>query len=248
MAAGRPHRIFTFVRFCWRLNRRPLWADLCRSGPMLEGKCPAQSCRSRCPNRARRRATAREAKPDLPGTSSTAEVRPTATSTDAVSDVRFTTSHRTSQTRSCLSGVGQGSRPMADILSEIFEACSPVPPAAAEYVNTLGRPLSVRGKSRNPCGASFFSRSIRSPLTASREPTSETVFRLFVSSPGDVAVERAHLEAVVEKLNAEFKDRVASTQCPPWETNFYSADETFQKQIPETADCDLKCRLSQRRR
>jgi hypothetical protein len=66
----------------------------------------------------------------------------------------------------------------------------------------------------------------------------ESVFRLFVSSPGDVATERARLEAVVERLNAEFKDR-ARFDAVRWETNFYSAHETFQKQIPEAADCDL---------
>jgi eukaryotic-like serine/threonine-protein kinase len=67
---------------------------------------------------------------------------------------------------------------------------------------------------------------------------SESVFRLFVSSPGDVAAERARLEAVVEKLNAEFKDR-GRFDAVRWETNFYSAHETFQKQIPEAAECDL---------
>jgi eukaryotic-like serine/threonine-protein kinase len=67
---------------------------------------------------------------------------------------------------------------------------------------------------------------------------SESVFRLFVSSPGDVAAERARLEAAVEKLNAEFKDR-ARFDAVRWETNFYSAHKTFQKQIPEAAECDL---------
>src|SRR5882757_7136349 len=33
---------------CQRLVGCPLWADLCRSGAMLEGGCPAQSCRPRC--------------------------------------------------------------------------------------------------------------------------------------------------------------------------------------------------------
>ena len=65
-----------------------------------------------------------------------------------------------------------------------------------------------------------------------------TVFRLFVSSPGDVAAERVRLEAVVEKLNAEFKDR-ARFEAELWEDHSYSADETFQKQIPEAADFDL---------
>jgi glycine/D-amino acid oxidase-like deaminating enzyme len=59
----------------------------------------------------------------------------------------------------------------------------------------------------------------------------ETVFRLFLSSPGDVAAERARAEAVVEKLNAEFKDR-ARFDAVFWEDHFYSAHETFQEQIP----------------
>ena len=67
---------------------------------------------------------------------------------------------------------------------------------------------------------------------------SETVFKLFVSSPGDVTAERARAEAVVEKLNGEFKDR-ARFDPVFWEDHFYSAHETFQKQIPEAADCDL---------
>ena len=66
----------------------------------------------------------------------------------------------------------------------------------------------------------------------------EDVFHLFVSSPGDVAAERARAEAVVEKLNAEFKDR-ARFDAVFWEDHFYSAHETFQKQIPEAAECDL---------
>ena len=60
----------------------------------------------------------------------------------------------------------------------------------------------------------------------------EAVFRLFVSSPGDVAAERARAEAVGEKLNAEFKDR-ARFDAVFWEDHFYSADKTFQDQIPE---------------
>jgi tetratricopeptide (TPR) repeat protein len=66
----------------------------------------------------------------------------------------------------------------------------------------------------------------------------ETVFKLFVSSPGDVAAERARAEAVVEKLNAEFKDR-ARFDAVFWEDHYYSAHETIQDQIPEAADCDL---------
>lgn len=67
---------------------------------------------------------------------------------------------------------------------------------------------------------------------------SETVFRLFVSSPGDVMAERQRVDFVVERLNAEFAGR-ARFETVRWETSFYSAHETFQKQIPEAADCDL---------
>jgi hypothetical protein len=67
---------------------------------------------------------------------------------------------------------------------------------------------------------------------------SATIYRLFVSSPGDVATERARAEAAVEKLNVEFKDR-ARFDAIFWEDHFYSAHETFQKQISEAADCDL---------
>ena len=66
----------------------------------------------------------------------------------------------------------------------------------------------------------------------------ETVFRLFVSSPGDVPAERARAEAVVEKLNAEFKDR-ARFDAEFWEEHAYTADETYQEQIPEAAEFDL---------
>jgi hypothetical protein len=54
---------------------------------------------------------------------------------------------------------------------------------------------------------------------------SATIFRLFVSSPGDVATERARAEAF-EKLNAEFKDRVRFDGVF-WEDHFYSAHDTF---------------------
>jgi hypothetical protein len=52
----------------------------------------------------------------------------------------------------------------------------------------------------------------------------EAVFRLFASSPGDAAAERARAEAVVEKLNAEFKVR-ARFDAVFWEDHFYSAHE-----------------------
>jgi len=65
----------------------------------------------------------------------------------------------------------------------------------------------------------------------------ETVLRLFVSSPGDVQAERERVDLVVELLNAEFKGR-ARIETIRWETSFYSSHDTFQRQIPEAAECD----------
>lgn len=67
---------------------------------------------------------------------------------------------------------------------------------------------------------------------------SEHILNVFVSSPGDVAAERRRIQLVVERLNAEFKDRVRIDTIR-WETKFYSAHDTFQQQIPEAADCDI---------
>jgi tetratricopeptide (TPR) repeat protein len=66
----------------------------------------------------------------------------------------------------------------------------------------------------------------------------EQILRLFVSSPGDVADERRRVEIVVERLNAEFKGRVRIAAVR-WETEYYSAHDTFQKQIPEASGCDV---------
>ena len=89
-----------------------------------------------------------------------------------------------------------------------------------------------------PCAISNSHVSLVEQISLAGLVLSETVFKLFVSSPGDVAAERARAEAVVEKLNAEFKDR-ARFDPVFWEDHFYSAHETFQKQIPEAADCAL---------
>jgi tetratricopeptide (TPR) repeat protein len=62
--------------------------------------------------------------------------------------------------------------------------------------------------------------------------------RLFVSSPGDVPDERRRVDLVVERLNTEFEGRVR-IETIRWETSYYSAHDTFQKQIPEAADCDV---------
>jgi hypothetical protein len=66
----------------------------------------------------------------------------------------------------------------------------------------------------------------------------EQTLRLFVSSPGDVADERRRVEIVVERLNGEFNGRV-QIETMRWETEFYSAHDTFQKQIPEASACDV---------
>lgn len=62
--------------------------------------------------------------------------------------------------------------------------------------------------------------------------------RLFVSSPGDVEDERKRVEFVAERLNGEYAG-VARFETIRWETKFYKAHDTFQKQIPEAAECDI---------
>lgn len=64
------------------------------------------------------------------------------------------------------------------------------------------------------------------------------MLRVFVSSPGDVADERRRVDLVVERLNGEFEGRLRIEPIR-WETNYYSAHDTFQTQIPEAADCDV---------
>ena len=63
-------------------------------------------------------------------------------------------------------------------------------------------------------------------------------FRVFVSSPSDVMVERRRVEHVVSRLNGEFAG-VARLEAIRWETEFYQAYSTFQAQIPRSTDCDL---------
>lgn len=62
--------------------------------------------------------------------------------------------------------------------------------------------------------------------------------RLFVSSPGDVDDERKRVAFVAERLNGEYAG-LARFETIRWETKFYTAHDTFQKQIPEAADCDI---------
>ena len=63
-------------------------------------------------------------------------------------------------------------------------------------------------------------------------------FKVFVSSPGDVMVERRRVENVVSRLNGEFAG-VARLQTIRWEIGFYQAYSTFQAQISRSIDCDL---------
>ena len=63
-------------------------------------------------------------------------------------------------------------------------------------------------------------------------------FRVFVSSPGDVMVERRRVENVVSRLNGEFAG-VALLQTIRWETESYQAHSTFQAQIARSTECDL---------
>ena len=62
--------------------------------------------------------------------------------------------------------------------------------------------------------------------------------RIFVSSPGDTRFERSRLDRVTQRLNGEFQG-VARLTTIRWETEFYRAHDTFQAQIPESAQCDI---------
>jgi WD40 repeat protein/tetratricopeptide (TPR) repeat protein len=63
-------------------------------------------------------------------------------------------------------------------------------------------------------------------------------YKIFVSSPGDVMLERRRVENVVSRLNGEFVG-VARLETIRWETEFYQAHRTFQAQIPRSTECDL---------
>jgi hypothetical protein len=62
--------------------------------------------------------------------------------------------------------------------------------------------------------------------------------RIFVSSPSDVDFERQRVDRVAERLNGAFAE-IVRFDPTRWENKFYSADRTFQHQIPEAAECDL---------
>jgi eukaryotic-like serine/threonine-protein kinase len=62
--------------------------------------------------------------------------------------------------------------------------------------------------------------------------------RIFISSPSDVQFERERVDRVAAILNVEAAN-CARFETFRWETKFYEAHATFQKQIPEAADCDI---------
>jgi tetratricopeptide (TPR) repeat protein len=62
--------------------------------------------------------------------------------------------------------------------------------------------------------------------------------RVFVSSPKDVAPERGRVQAVAAKLNREYEGLVRF-ETVLWEEHFYTADKSFQPQIPEAVASDI---------
>jgi hypothetical protein len=62
--------------------------------------------------------------------------------------------------------------------------------------------------------------------------------RIFVSSPGDVPVERERIDLIVGHLNEEFAD-LLRIETIRWERKFYSSHTGFQDQIPPAAGTDL---------
>ena len=61
---------------------------------------------------------------------------------------------------------------------------------------------------------------------------------IFVSSPKDVAPERGRVQAVTAKLNREY-DGLVQFETVLWEEHFYTADKSFQPQIPEAITSDI---------
>ena len=63
-------------------------------------------------------------------------------------------------------------------------------------------------------------------------------FRIFLSSPGDVAEERALAEMVFRRLASEFRDAVR-LDLLIWEHEPLFAHTGFQQQIALPSQCDL---------
>ena len=68
--------------------------------------------------------------------------------------------------------------------------------------------------------------------------TSVRKVTIFVSSPKDVAPERGRVQAVTAKLNSEYEGLVRF-ETVLWEEHFYTADRSFQAQIPEAIASDI---------
>jgi WD40 repeat protein len=63
-------------------------------------------------------------------------------------------------------------------------------------------------------------------------------YRVFLSSPADVLIERDHAEKIVKRLNAERVDH-PPLELVRWEFEYYGAQADFQAQIPSPSDCEL---------
>lgn len=63
------------------------------------------------------------------------------------------------------------------------------------------------------------------------------LFRVFLSSPGDVRPERDRAKRVLEKLDAELRDE-AAFEIVRWEDAYYTAAADFQSQISRPSECD----------
>ena len=60
--------------------------------------------------------------------------------------------------------------------------------------------------------------------------------RIFLSSPGDTHFERLRISRILERLNGELANTTRLVAIR-WEDAAYNAHSTFQKQIPEAAEC-----------
>lgn len=74
--------------------------------------------------------------------------------------------------------------------------------------------------------------------TLERAPAAVPTFRVFVSSPGDVAEERALAERVIMRLGEEFDGRLR-VEGIFWEEEPLLASDTFQAQLTRPADADV---------
>jgi WD40 repeat protein len=64
--------------------------------------------------------------------------------------------------------------------------------------------------------------------------------RIFVSSPTDVMAERQRARLVVDRMQSRFRDRAEITAIFFEEADkYYTADKSFQEQIPDAGDADL---------